>query len=363
VTPQVLAVTPNSESFPGVTRVFKEAEGLGLVKHVYANQLRDVPPDAYVLFGAWSEAYALPARRLPNAKGVLWSSPLLQTDLSDYLPVGVTPEGQVTMVRGEHALLMQVADHKSKGVIRDFWVMDQTFAQALAGHENTGVYWFPAPLASLPKATNPKPKDYGAAALFGPWAPRKNVLTQCLAAAMAGFRVHANGAAEYAGVLTALGLNADSARGDLAVVDHGWMPREEYFNTLAGMGVSLCCYLSESFCYAAADAAALEVPLLASPAIRWAPTELMPARASAGGIFTRDFTPQQWKELSDAKRVHVTLSDPSDMQCLGETLAAWRDEGVNKRMGRIARHAVEKYQARANEALKEEFKRAGVLGG
>jgi glycosyltransferase involved in cell wall biosynthesis len=93
--------------------------------------------------------------------------------------------------------------------------------------------------------------------------PRKNVLTQALAARRAGAEIHAN-------QVLARGTIGNAARElGATIVDHGWTEdKAEVFRLMAGCKVGLACHFAETFCYAAAEYLALGVVPLVSPAIK-----------------------------------------------------------------------------------------------
>ena len=106
---------------------------------------------------------------------------------------------------------------------------------------------------------------------------RKNVLTALLAVARIGreARLHVNGLTEhpfYEGVMSRLGLR---------VVDHGWMERAEYQDTIRTLDLGLQVSFAESFNYVTADHLVAGVPIVVSP--------MVPAVTGLPGPIARPF--------------------------------------------------------------------------
>lgn len=230
----IFGVTPASGTFPGVSAVFQNGQAVSdQFKHIYLHDLPTIPPDATLIIGAWSAAYSLPLRRHQGPKYILWTSPPLQSELA-----GV-----------EMDYLQTVLGLKEKGVIKDVLWNDSGFAEAMGGVH------FPHPYV-LPESSKVPQEARSGAALFAPAHPRKNVVTQALAAKLAGLQLHLNGADQYHGILKALKVD---------FVDHGWMEtRADYLGRLGRCKISLGVFLSESHGYSIHDSLALGVPVVAS---------------------------------------------------------------------------------------------------
>jgi len=95
--------------------------------------------------------------------------------------------------------------------------------------------------------------------LFCTPGPRKNLANQILAAAqIPNAELHVNGLSqrpEFSTLMKHL---------DLKVVDHGWMPKEKYIQTIANMDVGIQVTFAETFNYVVADFMAQGVPIVTS---------------------------------------------------------------------------------------------------
>src|SRR5574341_1214031 len=74
-----------SKYHPGVDAHLRNVEMLGLSRHLYIEELSEIPPDATsVIFGAWHIAYE-PVMKFAKRKGIkigyLWTSSLTETEL------------------------------------------------------------------------------------------------------------------------------------------------------------------------------------------------------------------------------------------------------------------------------------------
>lgn len=229
----VYGVTPR-DLFPGVSRVFEEGakvcKEFSWVDIEAASGLKD---QSVLIVGAWHPGYAMLLRRHPGPKFCLWTSPPLQSELS-----GVEME-----------YLQLILGLKSKGVIKDILWNDRGFAEAMGGVH------FPHPYVCGSVSSVPV-EDREGACLYAPAHPRKNILTQCLAAKLVGLKVHLNGAEPYHGILKALGVD---------FLDHGWFPdRAGYLAALGSAKLAMGVFLSESHCYSIHDALSLGVPAVLS---------------------------------------------------------------------------------------------------
>lgn len=227
----VVGVTPRGQ-FPGVSRVFEEGAGVCPdFTHLFTGQ--DIPKECVLIVGAWAPEYGLLLRRHQGPKYVLWTSPLLQTEM-----------GGPEMEYLQTVLLL-----KRKGVVNGILWNDAGAAEAFGGLH------FPHPYV-LPEPSKVPEDQREGAGLYAPAHPRKNILTQAIAAKLAGLRLHLNGADHYHGVLRDL---------DVDFEDHGWLPaREAYLDDLGRRKVSLGVFLSESHCYSIHDSLALGVPAVVS---------------------------------------------------------------------------------------------------
>jgi len=248
----VYGILPNPESFPGVSRVFRDMEHLGM-KVLYVSEqniYKAITESDLVIFGAYHELYAYPIRRLKATKFVLWTSPLLQMELSNEIDIF------------DHVLNL-----KDRGIINQIWFGDLGMWKA---YESKG-FFMPYPLDTK-RVTNYKKQleRKPGVTLFCPWSLRKNILTQLAAMKIAQkdapeLLLYGNNMGAYAKVAERMGVS---------YVDCGWMKPETYFTKIQEVHAGLQVFLSESFAYTALDHILLDTPVLGSPSIDWLPQQL-----------------------------------------------------------------------------------------
>lgn len=263
------AIAIVAAGFPGSATALGElAEATGLVHCVplrgvdarsaearFVHALLRTRQTGLLIVGGWSRAYepfvdAAAAQRIPVA--VYWNSTAGQTGMS---------------VEVEH-LTACLADRR----VDHRWFVQRDLAAAL-GTPDRRCEWMPnviaLPAARASAATR-RPASFSTTrparvALF--CSPheysRKNVLTALVALSRVRRPavVHVNGLSSDARYRPWL----DRLR--LRWVDHGWMSRDAYVDTVASLDLGLQVSFAESFNYVAADHLLAGVPVLVSPMV------------------------------------------------------------------------------------------------
>lgn len=271
------AVALSAAGFPGASTALGElADATGQIHAVtlgggnprspegqFVRALIDAAATRLLVVGGWSPVYepfvAAAARRgVPVA--MYWTSTAGQTGMS------VEAERLVACL-----VDTRIAHH---------WFIQRSLAETLYRAIPSCV-WMPAVLA--PRAHRRAGRASAGAkrvvnvGLFcspNEYA-RKNVLTTLAAVARLGPRVvlHLNGLssdAVYRPWLDRLGIRW---------IDHGWMSRDAYIDTIAGLDIGLQVSFAESFNYVAADHILAGVPVVVSPMVP-AVTQLPPRLVS-----------------------------------------------------------------------------------
>ena len=235
-----------SLDYPGVTRVLKEVETKGLGKYVPYSQLQlDNNIDSLML-GGWSPLYMRVFNRLPQGTkiGVLWTSPLAQTE---YSPV-------------EMDYVATIKKLLDRGTLSYVWFGSEDWLTIFEDYKGK-VFYAPYPLSwrEVPMVE----RMDGHVGLFGPLHARKNILNQLAAVKFAEATVHLGEASlELVRFMDAMGIKYKL---------HGWMEDEEYYKTVASMrmGLQVSHLGVESFSYVCFDSLLMGVPCLTS--VDWAP--------------------------------------------------------------------------------------------
>ena len=240
-------LTPQEGVFPGISRLFDETIAVVGGEHIYLSDLHRITKADTAIFGAWSPSYATAIRRCKAKKKIIsWASPLLQTELA-----GVESEYLNT--------ILQLLD---KGIIQGLWLIDEGNYKVFKDRE--GGFYTPTPFSvERLKGYRMKEKDKEGVNLFTIFHPRKNVMVQLAGAKLAqeehAFMLFTNGMPPmYQQFANSIGLN---------FYDWGFLPQTDYFSWLASSRLLLQATLSESFCYVAAEALGLGVPVLMSPVV------------------------------------------------------------------------------------------------
>lgn len=231
-----------STGFPGVSRVFKEMERIGFSVH-NPNPLPNDPD--LIILGAWDPYYENLLHRFPKSRFmVLWTSPILQTEFSS--------------LETEHFL--RVRNLLIKKRIEYIWFGEEQWLSL--NLPNSFYAPYPVTLRDIPTVD----LQPGHVSLFGPLAPRKNVLTQLIACSIANKIVHINTRdPQYLQFAESLGLGLQF---------HNWMKDEEYYYLVASMEVGLQVSIPnvESFSFITLDHVMMDRPCLST--LDWPGTEL-----------------------------------------------------------------------------------------
>ena len=249
----IYGVLPGPGIFPGVTRVFEDMRDLFGLKIIYPHEYNQLAEDDLAIFGAYHQAYAMPIRRLKCKKFLLWTSPLLQMEFSE-----------------EPVIFNQVLNMKDRGIIDQIWFGDVGMWKA---YEDKGFFMpYPLNVKRLQPYYDPlPPEDREGIALFCPWTPRKNILTQLAAVKLVQQDrpeavLYGNGMNAYAPLAERMGVS---------FVDCGWMKKDAlYYQMIQKVRVGLQVFLSESFCFTAFDHMVLGTPVVASACVDWLPDSL-----------------------------------------------------------------------------------------
>jgi len=239
-------VTTCPKEYPGVSRVFLDGEALNLWKHIPTEDI-SLPIDAdLVILGANAPAYHVLLDKIPQPKWLLWTSPLLQTELA-----------RVEM----EALLYFVREPR----ISRIWMGERVAAPLLKK-----AFYAPYPVdvnRVVPTGTHEK-SGIGFMVPFG--NPQKNVFNQ-LAAVKIFQETHDV-------LLKTGGMSPEQQRFADAIgvkyQDLGWRTGQEYYDDLHMCKMSIHASLSESFGYGVLDSMLLDTPCLVSPAVSWMPRNL-----------------------------------------------------------------------------------------
>ena len=262
------ALALSASGFPGSSTVLGElAAATGLVHAVelspghrpsaegqFVRAVIDAAEIRLLILGGWSPSYepfvAAAARRaVPVA--LYWTSSAGQTGMS-----------------AEISRLSLCLDDSR---ITHRWCVQRSLAETLH-RRHAPCLWLPSVIASLRRAPSSaratgtlrgvRPANVGLFCSPNEYA-RKNILTTLVAVARLGPRVvlHVNGLsddADYRPWLDRLGIRW---------IDHGWMSREAYLETVAGLDLGLQVSFAESFNYVAADHILAGVPVIVSPMV------------------------------------------------------------------------------------------------
>jgi len=263
----IYTVTPAPNMFPGVHRLLTECEQFG-TKHIYLSQLNQVTKEDIVIFGAWEpNSYPMAIRRCKaKKKALLWTSPLLQSQMNE-------PELE---------FLDTILQLKQKGVIDILFFTDQE-AYHVFENFSDDIYCFTTPCniknmeeirIKLEEEWKGNHKDD--IFCFMPWGNKnKNQITQLAAVKLfqennPDTMFFANGMGNWRKWAVILKLNFE---------DLGFLPEDKYYKYIFTKGCGLHVTLSESFGYCVLDAFLLKTPVLCSPAIDWAPPEVITANS------------------------------------------------------------------------------------
>jgi hypothetical protein len=250
-------LTPAPNVFPGVHRHLSELEQFG-TKHIYLDQLDQVTKEDTIIFGAWEpNFYGMAIRRCKaKKKAILWTSPLLQAQMNE-------PE----------LLYLETILHMKEKKILDYILFADI--ETYEVFKSDGLFHLPHPcnISKIEKYRKVSPKENCKDIFcFMPWGNKnKNQMVQL--AAIKLFQkynpenmLHTNGMGSWREWAVRLKLNFE---------DHGYLPTDKYYNNIYNKKCGIHVTLSESFGYCILDAFLLSTPVLCSPAINWAPKEVI----------------------------------------------------------------------------------------
>jgi hypothetical protein len=241
-------VTTCPKEYVGVTRVFEDGAHLNLWKHVPTEELH-LPLEAdLVIFGGNYPVYHVLLDSIPQTKWLLWTSPLLQTELAR-----VEMEGLLYYVREPR--------------ISRIWFGERAAADMFGAKG----FYAPYPVAAervVPTGDHQR-EGVGFMVPFG--NPQKNVYNQ-LAAGRIFQQTHPEIVLKTGGMLPEQKRFADAI--GLGYKDLGWRSGRDYHDDLHSCIMSLHASLSESFGYGCLDSMLLDTPCLGSPAMPWLPKGL-----------------------------------------------------------------------------------------
>ncbi len=251
-----------SKYHPGVDTHLRNVGALGLSKHLYIEELSEIPDDATsLIFGAWHISYE-PVMKFARRKGIkigyLWTSSPTETELHSIMLVQHQHEllyqASIPMEmnhKGEISLLNQILAMKKNDEIDFIWFAKKDFLEAF---EDDGVFFAPHPVQERPERTFVPEKNN--ISLFLSPAIKKNIYSQYLAFTAVKRRIPA------LHLRTSLPFRSTP---DVTVM--GWMPQAVYEKEINNTYLALHISLAESFAYGAYEFLARGVPCLISPTI------------------------------------------------------------------------------------------------
>lgn len=245
------------QNFIGVKRHLQELQQFD-VKYISLNQLYKVTNNDTIIFGAWEpNSYPMAIRRCKaKKKALLFTSPLLQAQMNE----------------PELDFLETILNLKEKKVIDYLLFADEETYEVF---EEDDIFHLPHPAdpSRVEKYRKQIPqKDIKNIFCFMPWGNKnKNQMVQLAAVKLFQKRhprmmLHTNGMGYWRKWAVKLKLNYE---------DHGFLPTEKYYETINSKKCGIHVTLSESFGYCILDSFLLSVPVLCSPAIYWAPKEVI----------------------------------------------------------------------------------------
>ena len=217
--------------------------------------------------------------------------------------------------------------------IKGFYLPNIYFANDNKINESKGDFMellckFLAVAGSLKKYEIPKYIDIGC---FGAVRPMKNQLLQAMAAiAFANkhnltMRFHINGTRiEQKGGSVLKNIRALFSDSPYTLVEHQWMPHEEFIKLIKYMDIGMQLSLSESFNIVTADFVSQKVPMIVSPDISWMPF------ITKVGPFNVDKIINRMELVLNYKDVFTTMSSFSLKSYNVNALKTWDNYLNNK---------------------------------
>lgn len=251
-----------SKYHPGVDTHLRNVGLLGLSKHLYIEELSEIPDDATsLIFGAWHISYE-PVMKFARKKGIkigyLWTSSPTETELHSIVLVQHQHEllyqASIPMEinhKGEISLLNQILTMKKNDEIDFIWFAKKDFLEAF---EDDGFFFAPHPVQERQKRDFVPERNN--ISLFLSPAIKKNIYSQYLAFTAVARRIPA------LHLRTSLPFHSSPN-----VTILGWMPQTVYETEINNTYLALHISLAESFAYGAYEFLARGIPCLISPTI------------------------------------------------------------------------------------------------
>jgi len=239
--------------FPGVEAFCKNLSAVAGTEHFTLGKDEiKLSSDSIIIFGAWHPIYETLLNKIPNKKGVLWTSSAGEMEM--------TPNGV------EILYLNEIFNLLNKGDL-DFIIF--TDLKLFEVYKQDKIYYLPAPM-DLNSAVFPvKPKeDREGISLLTPVKLTKNLFNNLLAVKLIqkefDIKLYTN-LKPYEPIIKSLGLKYQ-------IFD--WLPREEYFKIISKMQVNLAVsWCGEYWNYQVMEAGLKGIPSIVSVGATYYPFE------------------------------------------------------------------------------------------
>lgn len=251
-----------SKYHPGVDTHLRNVESLGLSKHLYIEDLSEIPGDiTTIIFGAWHISYK-PVLKFAKRRGIkigfLWTSSPTETELHSIIisqhqheMLYQSSSPTETGMQGEISLLNRIIAMKQNNEIDFIWFAKKDF---LAAFGDDGIFYAPHPVHDRTKRTSIPDKNN--ISLFSSPAIKKNTFSQYLAFIAVRRRI------------PTLHLKTNLSFKPMTYITAlGWMPQDIYEQEINNTYVALHVSLAESFAYGAYEFLGRGIPCLVSPTI------------------------------------------------------------------------------------------------
>lgn len=222
--PKIIAVCP--VEYPGVNAVFRHGAALGLWEHI--NLKTELPKNDFVILGAWHPSYEEYLDK--HQCTVYLTSTFAQMEFS-HNQIEITNQGTIQKL---------LQDNRIKAVLSGW----QDTSDFLTEYFPARSFYCPYPFSEefitsqVLQVEKSKEKEIG---IFLPFAPRKNILNQILAASSSGLKTYTN-------------LPFDSLK-NIHKVE--WLSEMNLYTFISKVTMTLHCTFTESFCYSTAESLVL----------------------------------------------------------------------------------------------------------
>jgi len=257
-------VTTCPQEYFGVSRVFQDGAALGLWKFIALEEI-SLPLEAeLVIMGGAHPTYHVLLDKIPQAKWILWTSPLLQTELAR-----VEMEQLLYYAREPRIQRIWFGEKAASSFFKKAFYAP--FPVAIDRVASSDMLVAESPFAAEAAQLDPvvTPEGIGMFVPFG--NPQKNVYTQ-LASVKLFQETHPDVVLKTGGLLPEQARFADQI--GLKYKDLGWRTGRDYYDDISQCKMTLHCSVSESFAYGVLDSMLLGVPCLTSRAVSWVPLNL-----------------------------------------------------------------------------------------